>query len=79
MGASLHIDAELGDIAETVFLPGDPLRAKHIAAARILTMLCALIKQGICSVIPGIIKEEEFLLWERAWECLLWGYIRMSL
>ena len=31
MGASLHIDAELGDIAETVFLPGDPLRAKHIA------------------------------------------------
>ena len=31
MGASLHIDAELGDIAETVFLPGDPLRAKFIA------------------------------------------------
>lgn len=31
MGASLHIDAELGDIAETVFLPGDPLRAKYIA------------------------------------------------
>jgi purine-nucleoside phosphorylase len=31
MGASLHIDAEIGDIAETVFLPGDPLRAKFIA------------------------------------------------
>ena len=31
MGASLHIDAELGDIAETVFLPGDPLRSKFIA------------------------------------------------
>lgn len=31
MGASLHIDAEIGDIAETVLLPGDPLRAKFIA------------------------------------------------
>ena len=28
---SLHIDAEAGDIAETVLLPGDPLRARHIA------------------------------------------------
>ncbi len=28
---SLHINAEKGQIAETVLLPGDPLRAKHIA------------------------------------------------
>ena len=26
-----HIEAELGDIAKTVLMPGDPLRAKHIA------------------------------------------------
>ncbi|MGB2402081.1 MAG: purine-nucleoside phosphorylase [Akkermansiaceae bacterium] len=26
-----HIDANLGDFAETCLLPGDPLRAKHIA------------------------------------------------
>ena len=31
MGASNHIDAAVGDIAKTVFLPGDPLRAKYIA------------------------------------------------
>lgn len=31
MGASIHINAEIGDIAETVLLPGDPLRAKYIA------------------------------------------------
>ncbi len=31
MGASIHIGAEIGDIAETVFLPGDPSRAKYIA------------------------------------------------
>ncbi len=28
---SLHIEAKLGDIAETVLLPGDPLRAQWIA------------------------------------------------
>lgn len=28
---SAHIDAEPGDIADTVLLPGDPLRARHIA------------------------------------------------
>ncbi len=31
MGASIHIDAEVGQIAETILLPGDPLRAKFIA------------------------------------------------
>ena len=29
--ATPHINAELGDFAETVLMPGDPLRAKHIA------------------------------------------------
>jgi purine-nucleoside phosphorylase len=28
---SLHLDAKLGEISETVLLPGDPLRAKFIA------------------------------------------------
>lgn len=28
---SIHIDAKKGDIAETILLPGDPLRAKYIA------------------------------------------------
>lgn len=30
--SSLHIDAEPGAIADTVLLPGDPLRARHIAS-----------------------------------------------
>ena len=29
--ATPHIGAKKGDIAETVLLPGDPLRAKYIA------------------------------------------------
>lgn len=28
---TIHIDAKKGDIAETILLPGDPLRAKYIA------------------------------------------------
>ena len=28
---SVHINAKKGDIAETILLPGDPLRAKYIA------------------------------------------------
>ncbi len=40
MGASLHIDANLGDIAETVFMPGDPLRAKHIAEVYLDDAVC---------------------------------------
>ena len=31
MGASIHIDADIGDIAETILLPGDPIRAQFIA------------------------------------------------
>ena len=31
MGASIHIDAGIGEIAETILLPGDPLRAQFIA------------------------------------------------
>lgn len=29
--SSLHLEAKVGDIAETVLLPGDPLRAKYVA------------------------------------------------
>lgn len=31
MSKHLHIMANKGDVAETVLLPGDPLRAKFIA------------------------------------------------
>ncbi|STQ14331.1 purine nucleoside phosphorylase [Enterobacter cloacae] len=29
--ATPHINAEMGDFADVVLMPGDPLRAKHIA------------------------------------------------
>ena len=37
---SIHIDAKPGDIAETILLPGDPLRAKHIAETYLEDPIC---------------------------------------
>ncbi len=38
--ASLHLEAKPGDIAETVLLPGDPLRAKHVAETMLEDAVC---------------------------------------
>ena len=37
---SIHINAEQGDIASTVLLPGDPLRAKFIAEKFLQKAVC---------------------------------------
>jgi purine-nucleoside phosphorylase len=37
---SIHIGAKLGQIAPTILLPGDPLRAKHIAETMLEDAVC---------------------------------------
>jgi len=37
---SLHIEAKVGEIAEKVLLPGDPLRAKYIAENYLKNVVC---------------------------------------
>jgi len=37
---SIHIGAEVGEIAETVLLPGDPLRAKFVAENMLTDAVC---------------------------------------
>ncbi len=37
---SLHIEAKPGDIAQTVFITGDPLRAKHYAEKWLVSPIC---------------------------------------
>lgn len=37
---SVHIAAKTGDIAETILLPGDPLRAKYIADTYLSDVIC---------------------------------------
>lgn len=38
--ASLHLEAEIGEIAETVLMPGDPLRAQHVAETLLTDAVC---------------------------------------
>jgi len=37
---SVHLEAKVGDIADTVLLPGDPLRAKHVAETMLDNAVC---------------------------------------
>ena len=37
---SIHIAAKKGEIAETILLPGDPLRAKHVAETFLGDVIC---------------------------------------
>jgi purine-nucleoside phosphorylase len=37
---SIHIAAKKGEIAETILLPGDPLRAKHVAETFLTDVMC---------------------------------------
>lgn len=38
--SSIHLEAKIGEIAETVLLPGDPLRAKHVAETMLTNAVC---------------------------------------
>ena len=38
--SSIHLEAKVGDIAETVLLPGDPLRAKYVAETMLDDAVC---------------------------------------
>lgn len=38
--SSLHIEAKVGDIAETILVPGDPLRAKFVAENMLDNAVC---------------------------------------
>lgn len=40
MELSIHIGAKMGDIAETILLPGDPLRAKFVAENFLEDVVC---------------------------------------
>ena len=37
---NFHIDAQKGDIAETILLPGDPMRAKYVAENMLENAVC---------------------------------------
>ena len=56
---SIHIDAKVGDIAETVLLPGDPLRAKYIAEKFFNNSICYNEVRGMYGY-SGFYKGKKF-------------------
>lgn len=55
-----HNSANPGDIAKTVLMPGDPLRAQYIAETYLTDAVCFNTVR-ICWDIPAHIREREFL------------------
>ena len=63
-----HNHAEIGDIAEKVLLPGDPMRAKFIAENFLEDAVCY---NEVCMDLPVFIKAKKCQFREREWECRL--------
>lgn len=74
---SVHIGAEKGQIAETVLLPGDPLRAKYIADTYLENVECYN-EVRECTGLPALIKESAFPFRGRAWVCRLFQFMSMN-
>ena len=74
---SNHIEAKIGEVADVVLLPGDPLRAKYIAE-KFLEILSATIIFAICLAILELIKAIKFLSKELVWVFLLFLSMHMN-
>ena len=70
-----HNAANKGDIAKTVLMPGDPLRAKYIAETYLENPVQF---NTVCLVILVLIKERKFLLWVVVWVCQVLVFILMN-
>jgi len=55
---SIHIDAKKGDVAESILLPGDPLRAKWIADTFLENVVCYNKVRGMLGF-TGTYKEKR--------------------
>ena len=64
---SVHIEAKVGEIAETVLLPGDPLRAKYIAETFLENPVCYNNVRGMLGF-TGTYKGKKYLFKELEWE-----------
>lgn len=65
--ATPHIGANRGDIAETVLLPGDPLRAKYIAETFLEDVVQYNNVRGMLGF-TGTYKGKKYQFKEQEWE-----------
>ena len=57
---SIHIGANSGDIAETVLISGDPLRAKYVAEKMLTDVICYNEVRGMYGYTGGLQWEKGF-------------------
>ena len=74
-----HINAKYGDFADTVLLPGDPLRAKLVAETFLEDAKQVTGVRGALGF-TGLYKGERvsYLSWGPAWECRPSAYTPMN-
>lgn len=72
-----HNEAQEGDIAKTVLMPGDPLRAKYIADNYLTDVSCFNTVRNM-SGFTGIYNGCRVSVMGVVWECLQWEYIHMN-
>ena len=72
-----HIEAKQGDIAETILLPGDPLRAKYIAENFLENPVCYNEVRNMLGY-TGTYKGKKFLYKEQVWESLLFRFMQQN-
>lgn len=75
--ATPHNTAKAGDIAKTVIMPGDPLRAKYIADNYLDNAVQFNVVRNIYGY-TGVYRVLIYRLWQAVWACHLWEYTAMN-
>ena len=70
---SVHIEAKKGEIAKTILLPGDPLRAKWIAETFLEDPVCFNKVRGMFGFTGSY--QGKLVSWELVWVCLLYQFM----
>ena len=65
---AVHNEAKIDEIAKTVLMPGDPMRAKYIAETFLEDYKLVNNVRGMLAF-TGKYKEKKLQLWHQEWEC----------
>ena len=71
---TFHIEAEEGQIAKTVLMPGDPMRAKYIAEHYLTDVICYSQVRGMNGY-TGYYNGKKVSVQEAEWVSRLWASI----
>ena len=73
-----HINANPGDFAKVVLMPGDPIRAKWIAETYLHDYKEVTNVRGILGFTGYTKTEKDFPSWPLVWECHQSVFIHMN-